>query len=162
MKVTHYLHKDSIDYAKRIAMFSYRTDGCEDWVTLQVTLSGLLINRMLNMGKERQLNAGVSYDNTEFVSELSSPNYNDSPFKLKMWTPGEGSNIPLNATLECVDQDVKSIRDLITKKILGYEKVIGNAANWMRYEVVQSTLMLSDLKYKPAALKWKVRKTRPY
>ena len=160
MKVKHFLHGNTVDLAKRTAMFSYQNEG-ESWTTLQVKLSGLLVSRMSNMDKERQLTFGQTYEDYEYTSEQRSPHYHDSPFNLVMRTPGN-TDVPLNATLECVDQGFKAIKDVFTDKILSYDKLINRKAEtWKRYDVQTSKIMLKDLLYRPEPLLRTVRVNRP-
>lgn len=145
MKIIHLL--SSVDLTKRTGVFSYRTDKCTELITICVSLSALLCWRITNKlkNKREKLPLNVGYVNHTFVSELNSPEYVDSPFRVVYFQPDKGSDVPANFKLECVDEHGEAVKDVILNKIVGYKDSIRHASNYMRYELRTVKRMMTDV-----------------
>jgi len=137
MKVYH--HLSNVNYALRSATFKFATADQTNWTVVDVSLSRILVYRMLHMRGEKKLMIGKSYDNMlyqtdEVVDQTKRPItlYNESPFNLVHFVPLPNVRAKENYLLECVDEVFNAVkdsqgnvlRDAITNKILAYDKTI--------------------------------------
>lgn len=118
----------------------YRSSTDTEWVHVSVSLSPLLASRIANRSTDRydQLPLNISYVDHEFISDIKSPEYEDSPYRIVQYEPSKDSNIPMNIALECVDElPGIAIRDIITKKVIAYDNKYLEAKYWMRVQVIK-------------------------
>ena len=147
MKVIHHHYLASIDLSKRTGVFMYRTPKCTEWIKIDVSISPLLASRIKDRGtnKYERLPINIPYVGYEFITELTSPKYEDSPFKLIQYKPVGNSNIPMNFQLDVVDRESKSIKDIITGKTISYKNWTVDAKDFMRCQPRKVKAFVQDL-----------------
>lgn len=144
MKVIH--HLASVDLAKRTGVFWYRTDRSANWVKVNVAISALLAYRIAHRNHPKeQLNVDQDYVDHTFESDLNSPKYSDSPFRLVYFQPTDDSDAPDNFRLECVDEYGETVVDPILNEVVGYKDGIRKAKYFIRYELRKFSKKLEEL-----------------
>jgi len=94
------------------------------WTKYHVSLSNLLVDIISRQQqglkpKGKRLMLGDTYVGTKFISNNTSRNYEENPFKLVEYVPGEGSDIPHNFKLRTVHENgsrFKIVTDLYNNK----------------------------------------------
>lgn len=146
MKKVQQLLSKGLDTKKRVGTFMYRNDNDNEWTVIDVALSPLLCARIDGKGRGKyDLNVGEEYFDNIFTAHTQSRDYAESPFRLTIFKPIKGSDIKVNAKLECVDESATSIKDILTGKIAAYENKWVHLSQWKRHVNQETSKMFSQI-----------------
>ncbi len=143
-KLVHYLV--SVNLAKGIGVFKWRTTNSTHWAQANVSLSSILMSRIETRYEWDRLPLNVPYKKHEFISACNSPEYADSPFRLVLFKKGKQTDVKFDSYyLECVDEWGKAIEDEALGEVIGYESGWRKARNFIRYEVRKIQKLVKDM-----------------
>lgn len=129
----------------RTGVFRWKMSNQDHWMQTKVGLSLIIVTRMRERRTGDKLPVNVSYIDHIFTTTLMSKEYEDSPFRLVKHVPVGTSDVPINYTLEAVDEISTGVWDEDLEATVGYVNGWRSANKLIRYQKRKTRKMLCEL-----------------